>query len=282
MILDEAQRIKNWETRTAAVVKQIEAPWRLVLTGTPMENRLDELASIMEWVDEHALEPRWRLTRWHAVRVDGQREVVGARNLTTLRERLAPAMLRRVRQDVLAQLPPPRDLQIRVPLTDAQQGFHAELDPPIAQLAARARNRPLTQPEFLRLMKLLTQQRMLCNALALHDFDAVWPTLDHGRAQRDALLPVLGSPKLLELRDRLVDLVVTQRRKVVIFSQWRRMLQLAAWVCEDVLAEAGVQSVFFSGQESPRRRAGNIVAFHDDPDVRVLFATDAGGVGLNL
>jgi SNF2 family DNA or RNA helicase len=49
VVLDEAQRIKNWETRTAAVVKQLTPALRVVLTGTPMENRLDELASIMEW-----------------------------------------------------------------------------------------------------------------------------------------------------------------------------------------------------------------------------------------
>jgi len=82
---------------------------RLVLTGTPMENRVEELASIMEWVEEHALEPRWRLPSWHTVRVDGGREVIGARNLDTLRQRLAPNMLRRVRSEVLAQLPPRRD-----------------------------------------------------------------------------------------------------------------------------------------------------------------------------
>jgi len=112
VILDEAQRIKNWETKTAGVVKRLEPTWRLVLTGTPMENRVEELASIMEWVDEHALEPRWRLPSWHTVRVDGGREVIGARNLDTLRQRLAPNMLRRIRSEVLAQLPPTRDLTV--------------------------------------------------------------------------------------------------------------------------------------------------------------------------
>ncbi|HWU91254.1 MAG TPA: DEAD/DEAH box helicase, partial [Kofleriaceae bacterium] len=281
-ILDEAQRIKNWETKTAALVKQIEAPWRLVLTGTPMENRLDELASIMEWVDEHALEPRWRLASWHATRADGRREVVGARNLETLRARLAPSMLRRVRRDVLAQLPPRRDIRVPAPLTPAQQAAHDELSPAIAQIVARAKQRALTQAEFLKLMRLLTQQRMICNALALVEFGDLWPTLERARRRTPTLLAALGSPKLLELRERIADLAATQRRKVVVFSQWRRMLKLAAWVCGDVLARAGARAVFFTGEESQRRRAENIVAFHDDPDARVLFATDAGGVGLNL
>jgi hypothetical protein len=67
-----------------------------------------------------------------------------------------------------------------------------------------------------------------------------------------------------------------------VFSQWRRMLRLAAWVTADVFARAGLRAAFFTGEETQRRRTENIVAFHDDPDTRVLFATDAGGVGLNL
>jgi len=282
VILDEAQRIKNWETKTAGVVKQIEAPWRLVLTGTPMENRLDELVSIMEWVDEHALEPRWRLPSWHAVRVDGIREVTGARNLDTLRARLAPSMLRRVRRDVLSQLPPRRDMRVSVSLSPEQQVAHDDLDTPIAQIVSRARNRALTQPEFLKLMKLLAQQRMICNALALLDFDNLWPSLERSRRRSPTLLAALGSPKLLEFRERIADLAVTQGRKIVVFSQWRRMLKLAAWVSGDLLTQAGAHSVFFTGEESQRRRTENLVAFHDDPNARILFATDAGGVGLNL
>jgi SNF2 family DNA or RNA helicase len=94
VVLDEAQRIKNWATKTAAFVERLRPRYRLVLTGTPMENRLEELASVMDWVDDHALEPKWRLVPWHAVFADGSREVVGARHLDTLRERVAPRMLR--------------------------------------------------------------------------------------------------------------------------------------------------------------------------------------------
>src|SRR5439155_785725 len=83
--------------KTALTVKRLDPPYRLVLTGTPMENRLDELASIVEWVDDLALEPKWRLAAWHTTPVDGRMEIGGARNLDTLRTRLAPCMVRRVR-----------------------------------------------------------------------------------------------------------------------------------------------------------------------------------------
>src|SRR6202043_182027 len=104
VVLDEAQRIKNWATKTALSVKGLAPPYRLVLTGTPMENRLDELASIVEWVDDLALEPKWRLASWHTTPVDGRTEIGGARNLDTLRTRLATCMVRRVRHEVLTQL----------------------------------------------------------------------------------------------------------------------------------------------------------------------------------
>ena len=105
VILDETQRIKNWATKTATYVKKLSPPYSLILTGTPMENRLDELASLMEWVDDMALEPKWRLVPWHTMDADGTREVVGARNLETLRQRLKDRMLRRTRAEVLGQLP---------------------------------------------------------------------------------------------------------------------------------------------------------------------------------
>jgi superfamily II DNA or RNA helicase len=73
-----------------------------------------------------------------------------------------------------------------------------------------------------------------------------------------------------------------QGRKVVIFSQWRRMLALAHWAVGDLLADRGLRAGFFTGAEGQKRRTQNIVEFHDDPRFSILFASDAGGVGLNL
>jgi hypothetical protein len=281
VVLDEAQRIKNWATKTATFVKRLRPPWRLVLTGTPMENRLEELASILDWVDDQALEPKWRLSPVHAVTADGSREVVGARHLDTLRARLEPSMLRRVRREVLEQLPPRTDTLVPVEMSDAQRGEHAALDIPIAALARRARQRPLTQAEFLRLMNLLTTQRIIANGMAQYRFVELWPGLERTRPS-ESLLASLSSPKLCELRALLSGLVLDQGRKVVVFSQWRRMLRLAAWATSDLFEAAGVRAAFFTGQEGQRQRTRNVVDFHDDPATRVLFASDAGGVGLNL
>jgi hypothetical protein len=282
VVLDEAQRIKNWATKTAAYVKTLAPVFRLVLTGTPMENRLDELASILDWVDDMALEPKWRLAPWHAEYADGKREIVGARHLDTLRARLSGCLLRRGRREVIEQLPTRTDTVVPVAITEAQAEAHAELDLPIARLLAQARRRPLTPGEFLRLMSLLTTQRIIANGMAQLRFEDVWPSLSRTVRADEGTLQELASPKLGHLRDILAQVAVAQARKVVVFSQWRRMLTLAHWAVREVLEGAGLRAAFFTGQETSRRRTQNIVDFHDDPATRVLFATDAGGVGLNL
>ncbi|MDB5219918.1 MAG: rapA [Myxococcaceae bacterium] len=285
VVVDEAQRIKNYATKSAAYVKALDPEYRLVLTGTPMENRLEELASILDWVDDVALSPKWRLVPWHTTSTStgdrGTSGTSGARNLDTLRARIGMCTLRRLRRDVIGQLPSRTDTRVPIEMTAQQRDAHDELSLPIAVLARKAAKRPLTQPEFLRLMSLLNQQRIISNGLAQQRFDDVWPMC--ARSKPDAaLLEGLFAPKLLEVRRLCADLAVDQERKVVVFSQWRRMLRLAEWSVRDLLAAEGCRAVFFTGAESPAQRTRAIAEFHDDPNVRVMFLSDAGGVGLNL
>ncbi|HEX7481248.1 MAG TPA: DEAD/DEAH box helicase [Polyangiales bacterium] len=283
VVLDEAQRIKNWETKSAAYVKALQPRYRLVLTGTPMENRFPELASIMDFVDDVALEPKWRLLPWHTLsQGDGASGVSGARNLDTLRTRLAPVMLRRIRKEVLSQLPARTDTRVPVEMTEPQRERHDELKRPIASLIELSSRRGLRQPEFLRLMQLLTTQRMICNGLAQLDFETEWPRCVQSGQATPALLNTLFTPKLAALRELVSDVVISQERKAVVFSQWRNMLRLSEWSVRDLLEQAGLRAAFFTGAESSKQRERAIVELHDDPTARVLFLSDAGGVGLNL
>jgi superfamily II DNA or RNA helicase len=281
VVLDEAQRIKNWATKTALSVKGLTPLYRLVLTGTPMENRIEELASIVEWVDDMALEPKWRLSSLHSIRADGKREVTGARNLDTIRDRLRHCMVRRIRQDVLDQLPPRTDTRVPIEMTEVQRQDHDALNQPILVLMQKALKRPLTQAEFLKLMMLMATQRIISNGMAQLNFETIWPTI-RDRVPDDSVLTGLMAPKLFELRQLAKQIVLEQGRKVVVFSQWRRMLTLAHWATSDLLKADGLRAGFFTGAEGQRRRTQNIVEFHDDPSFRILFTSDAGGVGLNL
>ena len=280
VVIDDAHRIKNWASAMAPHLKLLAPAWRLIVAATPMEDRLDELAAIMEWVDESALEPRWRLASCRAPG-NGRSALSSARTLETLRQRLAPTVVSRRRREVLEQLPPHRDICIPIPLTRAQRAAHDALNQPIARIVSGARRRPPSEREIVRLKTLLARQRVICNGMAHSDFLDIWPSIERRRPSA-ALLESLASPKLGELRELVTAIAIAQERKVVVFSRWRRMVRLAAWAVSDILRAAGLRAVLSTGDESARRRAQSIASFRDDGDVRVLFATDAGGAGLEL
>src|SRR5262249_54556210 len=105
-------------------------------------------------------------------------------------------MVRRIRQEVLDQLPPRTDTRVPIELAEGQQGENDALNQPIAQLLQKAMKRPLTQVEFLRLMSLLTAQRIISNGLAQLNFEEVWPSL-RTCPPEESLIKGLCSPKLL-------------------------------------------------------------------------------------
>src|SRR5439155_9048759 len=119
IILDEGQRIKNWEAKTSSVIKSLKSPFALVLSGTPLENRLDELYSVVQFIDDRRLAPAFRFFNRHRV-VDEKGKVLGYKNLSELRENLRPILLRRTRESVMQQLPPRTTEIVRIAPTDEQ------------------------------------------------------------------------------------------------------------------------------------------------------------------
>jgi len=104
IVLDEVQRIKNWQTQTAPRVKSLRSPYAFVLTGTPVENRIDELYSIVQYLDPEIHGPLSRFNR-DFYQLDERGRPVDYHNLAELRERLQPLLLRRRKTDVETQLP---------------------------------------------------------------------------------------------------------------------------------------------------------------------------------
>lgn len=123
VILDEAQRIKNWRTKTAITVKRLRSPYAFVLTGTPLENRLDELFSLFQFIDPTILGSMWRFNeRYYDVsrRPSGSYKVLGYQNLDELRHRVSPYVLRRLREQVQLDLPERVDSNFFVEMTEPQ------------------------------------------------------------------------------------------------------------------------------------------------------------------
>ncbi len=123
IILDEGQRIKNWEAKTSQVIKSLRSRFVLVLSGTPLENRLDDLFSIVQFVDDRRLGPGFRFFNKHRV-VNDKGKVLGYKNLGELRERLQPILLRRTRDSVKIELPPRTTEIVRIPPSDEQSVLH--------------------------------------------------------------------------------------------------------------------------------------------------------------
>src|SRR5262249_40392719 len=159
VILDEAQRIKNWSTRVARSVKQIRSPYAIVLTGTPLENRLGGLISIVDFVGPHRLRPA--VPRLHGHPVPG---AVGqdARypDLDQIGQTLAPVLLRRQKDQVLDQLPERIENTVFVPMTPYQRELHTENQEEVARLVAKWRRfKFLTEADKQRLMACLQNMR---------------------------------------------------------------------------------------------------------------------------
>jgi superfamily II DNA or RNA helicase len=258
VILDEAQRIKNWNTKTARRVKLLRSRFAFVLTGTPIENRIDELRSLVDFLDPTLLGPLFRFNReYYALNERGRPEA--CKNLDRLHARVRPILLRRRKQEVETQLPPRTDHQRFVPLTDRQRRTYASHEQEVMRLATAMERRPLTEREQERLQIELAMMRMICDSNYILDPE-----------DREC-------PKLAELEQILSDCLANDA-KAIVFSEWERMLELVRCRCE----ERGIEYAWHTGSVPQQRRRSEIQRFKEDPECRVFLSTDAGATGLNL
>jgi SNF2 family DNA or RNA helicase len=170
VILDEAQRIKNWKTRLARSVKQIKSTYTIVLTGTPLENRLEELHSIVEFVDRYRLGPMFHFLANHQELDPESGKVIGYRNLKDIGSTLVSLLIRRSKSEVLQQLPERMDKNFFVPMTSEQMAIHEENREIVARLVAKwNRYKFLSEIDQRRLMIALQFMRMSCDSTYLID-----------------------------------------------------------------------------------------------------------------
>ncbi len=260
VIVDEAQRVKNWNTIAARALKRVDSPYAIVLTGTPLENKLEELISIVQFVDQHRLGPTWKLLHEHQVKDEAGR-VTGYTGLEKIGQTLAPIMIRRRKSEVLKQLPSRTDQNLLVPMTEMQMLYHQENADVVARIVQRWRKTGfLSDKDQRRLTCALQNMRMSCNSTYLLDQET-----DHG-------------VKVDELAALFEDLFAEPEAKAVVFSQWTRTHDIIIRRLE--MRELGYVS-FHGGVPSDKRPA-LVERFRDDPNCRVFLSTDAGSTGLNL
>ncbi|MFH0909070.1 MAG: DEAD/DEAH box helicase [bacterium] len=258
VILDEAQRIKNWPTRTSKIIKRLQSPYAFVLTGTPLENRIEEIYSLVEFLDPHLFGALFRFHReFLALHDDGSLQ---HRNVSELHQRVNQVMLRRRKADVEGELPPRTVNTCFVPMDKEQRRRYEDYEMSASRLLAKARKRPLTKEDFELLQRLLACMRMLCDTPYILD-----------QACRVC-------PKLPELESLLDDVLADPAAKALIFSEWVRMLDLVG----ELANKKGIGFALHTGAVDQRKRREEIHRFRDDPQCRLFLSTESGGTGLNL
>jgi superfamily II DNA or RNA helicase len=260
VILDEAQRIKNWKTQLAQGVKKINSRYAVVLTGTPLENKLEELYSIVQFIDPFKLGPYHTfLNRYQEFNEAGK--IIGYKNLNEIGELLSDIMIRRKKNNVLKDLPERIDKNLLVPMTAEQMDWHTEFQNTVAQLVNKwKRQRFLSEQDRQKLLINLNLMRMVCDSTYIVDETTRFDT------------------KIDELMNILEEYFDGNHEKVVIFSQWARMTRLIA----SELDARGIAYQNLHGGVPSAKRKELFEVFNNDPQSRVFLSTDAGSTGLNL
>ena len=260
IILDEAQRIKNWQTKVSQSIKKLQSKYALVLTGTPLENKLQELYSLVQFVNPLLLGSLYNFISQHE-QTDDTGKVTGYKDLHKIKERISPILLRRTKKQVLQQLPARIDKNLFVEITHEQKQLHAEYAEIVVKLITRWKKIGfLSEEDRQRLLLTLNMMRMVCNSTYILDQQTNYQT------------------KLDELFNLLEQILQTGDEKIVIFSQWERFTRLIALELDRL--QIGYANL--NGNIPSQKRKALFDRFNNDADCRIFLSTDAGGVGLNL
>ncbi len=260
IILDEAQRIKNWQTKVSQSIKKLQSKYALVLTGTPLENKLQELYSLVQFIDPLHLGSLYNFISEYE-QTDETGKVIGYQNLHEVKEKLKHILLRRTKKEVLKQLPSRTDKNLFVDITNEQKVIHNDYAEIVMRLVTRWKKMGfLKEEDRQRLMISLNMMRMVCNSTYIIDQETNYQT------------------KLDELFDILEEVIEAGEEKIVIFSQWERFTRLIA-------AQLDKQKIGYAnlnGTIPSHKRKDLFDRFNNDDNCRIFLSTDAGGVGLNL
>lgn len=260
LILDEAQRVKNFEAQTNSAVNRLNAKHVLVITGTPIENKLIDIFTIVNILDPHFLGPLWEFSYQHCL-FDPEKpnKINGYYDLQKLNKKLEKILLRREKRNVIDQLPNVQQINIPVELSPMQREFHSEYAMGIGYIV---RKKFLTPYDLKRLQLLLSNMRMVCDSTYLIDEETN------------------ESPKLEELKNILFEQldIRNSNRKIIIFSEWIKVHKLIG----KLLRENNIGFAELNGKIPVKSRGELIRKFETNEHCKIFLSTEAGGSGLNL
>jgi SNF2 family DNA or RNA helicase len=257
VILDEAQHIKNRGTRNARCVKMVRAEYRLILSGTPIENSLDELWSLFDFLMPGFLSTFDRFVEKY-IRVSGEEQT---KNLEYLRKKVAPFILRRMKSDVLQDLPPVSEIVYHCQLSTAQKELYKSYAESARDELVKLVQRDGFDRVQIHVLATLTRLKQICCHPAIFAKEK----------------PEMGDSAKYDMLMDLLQTLVEGNHKTVIFSQYTRMLH----IMREDLQQKGISFVYLDG--SSKNRLEVVKQFNEDPSILVfLVSLKAGGTGLNL
>ena len=263
LIMDEIQRLKNWDTQISRAARKIDSDYAVLLSGTPLENKLEELYANMELVDQFCLGPYYKFKEEHILLDQETGKVIGYKNLNAIGEQIREQLLRRTKKGVRLQLPKRSDQYLLVPMTSAQAEYHAECKWELTKILNKYKKfHYMSEQDRRRLMLLLSQMRMVA--------DSTFILEQNLKTRQDV--------KIAEVMNLLDNVFANGDEKVVIFSEWERMARLVAIELE----KRGIRFEYLNGSISAKQRGQLVEYFTTLPESRVFISTDAGSTGLNL
>jgi len=267
VILDEAQNIKNAGTKQAQTIRKLRADFRLALTGTPVENRLSELWSIMNFLNPGFLGGQKQFRQEFVLPIEKYGDEAAAQKLKKM---IRPLLLRRVKTDssVIQDLPDKQEVKVYCHLSEEQATlYEAVVRDALAAIEEQEEGGIARKGMVL---SMLMQLKQICNhpAQYLHETKAYRPSEDQSRSGK------------LQRFDALLDEILAEGDRLLIFSQFTEM---AGLLQSHIQERFGAPTLYLHGGVPAQKRAAMVAQFQqpDGPPV-FLLSLKAGGTGLNL
>ncbi len=257
LILDEAQNIKNSNSKTAAQIRTFEAEWKIALTGTPMENHLGELWSIFHTVAPGVLGAWEQFRRRFAAPIekDGKSD-----RRQALAQVIAPFILRRSKSEVLKELPERTETNLMVDLSAEERMRYDQMRIAAVSELDQIGDESLSHDQRFKVLQMLTRMRQLSCHIGL--IDDKWK----------------GSSSKLDVLMEQLEQLKERGNRPLIFSQFTSHLALIRAACD----KAGISYQYLDGQTTPAQRQERVEAFQKGTSDAFLISLKAGGTGLNL
>lgn len=255
VVLDEAQAIKNKQTKRSKAAKQLQAGFKILTTGTPVENHLGELWNLFDFLNPGLLGSQEKFNNRFTIPIERDNDLEKREHLRRL---LRPFILRRRKSEVLKELPAKTEITLSVPLNEEERSFYEAIRREAVNQLVGAGAGP-GQQRFQILAQIMKLRQACCHP------QLVLPEAD-----------IEGSK--VKLFMEVVEELLQNGHKALVFSQFVKFLKLV----EKEVQAAGISYQYLDGQTPMKRREKNVNAFQSGEGDLFLISLKAGGVGLNL